>query len=154
MVDMDRTDEDRASAMSDTIAQEFAVPRAGRAHDLSADDVDRTLTSLVAERHEVSSWGSSLETQIGASALPIPSDQAAVRLSTDVFRRLTVRLSEGNVIVADPEGAAYGVGPSYAEAMEEWTEAAREHFEDLRQQESRLHPRMRRQLVFLASIFG
>ncbi len=71
-----------------------------------------------------------------------------------VERLLIERADDGGVIVADPTGAAYGVGSSLGEAVQQWEEIARQHYEDLREQAGPLHPRIRRQLNYLTRLFG
>jgi hypothetical protein len=64
------------------------------------------------------------------------------------------RSDEGDVIVGDPIGAAYGVGASTGEAFLQWEETARQHYLDLSEQADALHPRMLRQLQYLRRLFG
>ena len=70
------------------------------------------------------------------------------------LRPLVTQDDQGNLVVSDEVGAAYGVGATYGEAFAAWTESAREHYLDLRAAEHRLHPRMLRQLEYLRGVFG
>jgi hypothetical protein len=83
-------------------------------------------------------WDEPTDTQLGLTKVPA----------------LLLRRTQAGVIVADPVGAAWGAGASVSEAFAEWQELANEHFGDLRANEARLHPRMRRQLEFLRAVLG
>jgi len=67
---------------------------------------------------------------------------------------LVERDVNGDVIVGDPSGAAYGLGASLGEAFQQWEESARQHYLDLSEQADALHPRMLRQLQYLRRLFG
>ncbi len=64
------------------------------------------------------------------------------------------RAANGDVIIADPIGAAYGIGASPSEALQQWEELARQHYKDLTREADSLHPRMLRQLHYLRRLFG
>ncbi len=142
--------------MSDMTMERFAFPQPGRTTDPTNSDVDPgQRPSLELEWDDLNSWEPPAQTQVGGTTLVVHVGAPAVGSSAEAFQRLTVRLGEeGTVVVSDPEGGAYGVGQSFGEAMEHWRQAAREHYDELRLHQERLHPRMQRQLAFLRLVFG
>ena len=101
--------------MSDTIPQEFVMPRPSRTDELEVDDEDRRLRAELVQKDMPAVF------HVRATA--------ARRHTTQAFQGLQVELDEGSVIVSDPLGAAYGVGASLGEAMAQWEAQAREHYE-------------------------
>lgn len=142
--------------MSDAVVHKpFSVHPSPTTRDLEDADVIRQLRDWFAQSEAIDSWSFSeaeakvvhvvIEPKVVVS--PGPSS-----LPTD--RLLVERDDDGGVIIADPTGAAYGVGSSLGEAFQQWEEGARQHYEDLRKQADSLHLRMRRQLYYLTRLFG
>jgi hypothetical protein len=144
--------------MSDTLHQDpFTFPRPGRTDPNElAEEVAEVLRSFVQKREPILAWEQPNNAHSGQTRVVVRSSgRPGIGVSAEAHRRLTVRCGAGNsVIVADTDGVAYGEGPTFADAMEQWNDAAQEHYQELRQNEARLHPRMQRQLAFLRLIFG
>jgi hypothetical protein len=67
---------------------------------------------------------------------------------------LLCSIEDGDTIIADVFGAAYGVATTVEEAFSRWSDAARELRDELMAEEDHLHPRMAETLLFLRRIFG
>jgi hypothetical protein len=61
---------------------------------------------------------------------------------------------DGNVVVSDRWGVAYGVAATGPEAFVMWEEIARETYAELAAEEASLHPRLHEQLLVLRKLFG
>jgi len=142
--------------MSDAVIHKpFSVRPSPTTRDVEDDDVIRRLREWLAQS-DVKSWTvMDLEQEetlrlviepkpvVSPGPSPLPIDSLLVERDVN-----------GDVIVGDPSGAAYGLGASLGEAFQQWEESARQHYLDLSEQADALHPRMLRQLQYLRRLFG
>lgn len=143
--------------MSDAVMHKpFSVQPAPATRDVEDDDEIRRLRAWLARSEPIESWRYVeaepevvIQLVIEPKALvspgpsPLPADSLLVERDVN-----------GDVIVGDPTGAAYGLGSTLGEAFQQWEEAARQHYQDLSEQADALHPRMLRQLQYLRRLFG
>lgn len=143
--------------MSDAVMHEpFSIHPAPTTGDMEDDDEIRRLRAWLAQADAVESWKYiegepevvlrlviEPKTVVSSGPNPLPTDGLLVEHDVN-----------GDVIVGDPTGAAYGLGASLGEAFQQWEETARQHYQDLSEQADSLHPRMVRQLHYLRRLFG
>lgn len=95
----------------------------------------------------------SLERDVSSFTMP-PADEAVAPAQQPPFPVEVEVDEDGNVVVSDRLGVAYGIAATGAEAFAMWREVAHETYLELAAEEAALHPRLFEQLLFLRKIFG
>lgn len=143
--------------MSDAVIHRpFSIHPSPTTRDVEDDDVIRQLRAWLA-RSDFKSWTVIEPEPKEPLRLVIEPKVAVVSPGPSplpIDSLLVERDVNGDVIVGDPSGAAYGLGASLGEAFQQWEESARQHYLDLSEQADALHPRMLRQLQYLRRLFG
>lgn len=145
--------------MSDAVMKEpFLFPASSATDDIRDADLQdkkRRLIQAWAARESIETWQvSELKHQMVPVSMAGAIPRHFTRSSLPAGSFLVERDDNGDLIVGDPVGAAYGLGASFAEAVQQWEELARQHYEDIRREADSLHPRMTNQLRFLEQFFG
>lgn len=140
--------------MSDAVTHRpFSVAPPAATPTMEDDDWQRRLREVSrAWTEEIQTWEASPPER---EEVPLFIPKAVASQGPPPARGLLVeRDANGDVIVGDPVGVAYGVGPSVGEAVQQWEELARQHYGELAREPESLHPRMLRQLRYLRRRFG